>query len=298
MNKYNIDYLKNINSHTRDSNIVFYEPTHKYTVLNDPNSKYTSVTTWNHSHFEHFDADKIIKKMMSSNSWKVGHKYYGKTPIQIKRLWDDNRDSAAKHGTQIHYLIECFMNLAQFIVMDNDNYSHNQHSLLDLFCFYNENNSLLDICHDSNYSIDLEFKYFLNFVQAYPDLIPYRTEWVIYDDDLKLSGSIDMLFTDKNGKFHIYDWKRSKDIVKSNSWFKFSHNDDLSHIPDTNYWHYCLQLNTYKAILERKYNIIIDSMFLVCLHPDNKNNNFLLFKVADLQKELNSLFNKINTFNC
>lgn len=284
MTKYNIDYLKNLNSHQRDSNIVFYEPTHKYTVLNDKESKYTSVTTWNHSHFEAFNADKIINKMMSSNNWQIGHKYYGKTPDEIKRIWDDNRDSAAKYGTQMHYLIECFMNLGQF--MD----PCDSIRLLDLFCFYMENTNIMDVCHDSNYPIDIEFKYFLNFVQAYPDLIPFRTEWVIYDEELKLSGSIDMLFTDKNGKYHIYDWKRSKDIVKSNSWFKFSHVDDLSHIPDTNYWHYCLQLNTYKAILQRKYNITIDSMFLVCLHPDNKNNNFILFKVVDLQKELNSLF--------
>jgi len=284
MTKYNIDYLKNLNSHQRDSNIVFYEPTHKYTVLNDKESKYTSVTTWNHSHFEAFNADKIINKMMSSNNWQIGHKYYGKTPDEIKRIWDDNRDSAAKYGTQMHYLIECFMNLGQF--MD----PCDSIRLLDLFCFYMENTNIMDVCHDSNYPIDIEFKYFLNFVQAYPDLIPFRTEWVIYDEELKLSGSIDMLFTDKNGKYHIYDWKRSKDIVKSNSWFKFSHVDDLSHIPDTNYWHYCLQLNTYKAILQRKYNITIDSMFLVCLHPDNKNNNFILFKVVDLQKELDSLF--------
>lgn len=284
MTKYNIDYLKNLNSHQRDSNIVFYEPTHKYTVLNDKESKYTSVTTWNHSHFEAFNADKIINKMMSSNNWQIGHKYYGKTPDEIKRIWDDNRDSAAKYGTQMHYLIECFMNLGQF--MD----PCDSIRLLDLFCFYMENTNIMDVCHDSNYPIDIEFKYFLNFVQAYPDLIPFRTEWVIYDEELKLSGSIDMLFTDKNGKYHIYDWKRSKDIVKSNSWFKFSHVDDLSHIPDTNYWHYCLQLNTYKAILQRKYNITIESMFLVCLHPDNKNNNFILFKVVDLQKELNSLF--------
>ncbi len=284
MTKYNIDYLKIFNSHQRDSNIVFYEPTHKYTVLNDKESKYTSVTTWNHSHFEAFNADKIINKMMSSNNWQIGHKYYGKTPDEIKRIWDDNRNSAAKYGTQMHYLIECFMNLGQF--MD----PCDSIRLLDLFCFYMENTNIMDVCHDSNYPIDIEFKYFLNFVQAYPDLIPFRTEWVIYDEELKLSGSIDMLFTDKNGKYHIYDWKRSKDIVKSNSWFKFSHVDDLSHIPDTNYWHYCLQLNTYKAILQRKYNITIDSMFLVCLHPDNKNNNFILFKVVDLQKELNSLF--------
>jgi hypothetical protein len=29
--------------------------------------------------------------------------------------------------------------------------------------------------------------------------------------------------------------------------------DPISHIPDTNFWHYSIQLNTYKLIIERKY---------------------------------------------
>ena len=99
-----------------------------------------------------------------------------------------------------------------------------------------------------------------------------------------------MLFKAEHGKFHIYDWKRSKEIVKTKSWLQFSTSDKISHIPDTNYWHYCLQLNTYKLLLKNKYDIDIETMYLVCLHPDNKNHNFILFKVSDLQAELNSLF--------
>ena len=34
--------------------IQFFEKGHKYTISTDPNSKYTSVTTWNHSHFPKF----------------------------------------------------------------------------------------------------------------------------------------------------------------------------------------------------------------------------------------------------
>ena len=52
-----IDYLSKLNVHERDSRIEFDEPTHVYTI--DGDSNYTSVTTWNHSHFEHFDADKV-----------------------------------------------------------------------------------------------------------------------------------------------------------------------------------------------------------------------------------------------
>jgi hypothetical protein len=99
-----------------------------------------------------------------------------------------------------------------------------------------------------------------------------------------------MVFKDKKGAYHIYDWKRSKEITKSNNWNKFSTNAIIDHIPDTNYWHYCLQLNTYKALLERQYNIKIETLYLVCLHPNNSNGNYQQIKVANLSDEVASLF--------
>ena len=60
-------YLAEKNPHERDNHIEFDEPTHVYTV--DGDSNYTSVTTFNHSHFAHFDADKIIANMMASPKW-------------------------------------------------------------------------------------------------------------------------------------------------------------------------------------------------------------------------------------
>lgn len=64
----------------------------------------------------------------------------------------------------------------------------------------------------------------------------------------------------------------------------------IEHLPDSNYWHYCLQLNTYKAIIEEKYGKKVDEMYLVCLHPENKNKSYQRIKVEDLQKEVGELF--------
>ena len=285
---YNIDFLKKNNTHTRDQYISFYEPTHTYTILNDTKSKYTSVTTLIHTLFEQFNADNIIQKMMLSKKWSL-NKYFGLSSQEIKNLWEINRVNAANMGTYLHYLIECFMNLGQFI--SNNSNNTNSYNLGQLLQYYFTNPHCLDVCKNSDFElVDNDFNYFINFAQKFPNLIPFRTEWTIYDEDLKLSGSIDMLFKDEHGKFHIYDWKRSKEIVKTKSWLQFSTSDKISHIPDTNYWHYCLQLNIYKLILKNKYDIDIETMYLVCLHPDNKNHNFILFKVSDLQAELNSLF--------
>jgi ATP-dependent exoDNAse (exonuclease V) beta subunit len=246
-------YLKEKNPHPRDERILFDEPTHVYTI--DGDSNFTSVTTFNHKLFEAFDADKIIAKMKRSKNWKLGHRYFGKTDEEIKALWEKNRDEAAQAGTKMHYDIECY---------------------------YNE-------CPNENDSV--EYKYFKNFTEAFPELKPYRTEWTVFHEELKLAGSIDMVFQNENDDLLIYDWKRSREIVRTNNWNKCSNIEIISHIPDTNYWHYCLQLNTYKAILEAKYDKKVVGLYLVCLHPENKNNNFQRIKVVDLQEEVNDLFN-------
>ena len=98
------------NPHPRDKNIKFQEEGHQYTILGSESGSYTSVTTWNHTHFPHFDADSVISKMMAGKAWKAGHKYWGLTAQGIKDSWDLKRDSAAGAGTKLHYEIECFMN--------------------------------------------------------------------------------------------------------------------------------------------------------------------------------------------
>ena len=58
------DFLAKQNVHPRDKYITFDEGPHIYTVHGKQG--FTSVTTWNHSHFAHFDADGIIDKIVKS----------------------------------------------------------------------------------------------------------------------------------------------------------------------------------------------------------------------------------------
>jgi hypothetical protein len=64
-----IDHLASLNAHSRDKRITIDPIPHTSTIDGDPSVKYTSVTTWNHSYFEEFDADTIInsKKWMKVN---------------------------------------------------------------------------------------------------------------------------------------------------------------------------------------------------------------------------------------
>jgi hypothetical protein len=274
--------LKKRNEHERDKHMVFDEPSHKYTITVDPDSKYTSVTTWNHSHFPHFDADKIIKKMMKGKNWNPENKYWGLTPIEIKKLWSDNGSAVSGAGTDMHFDIECFMN--QELVDEDDNiflYTHQE--LLDIY-----DAEIKDGILPPNLSEEWEF--FLQFARAFPDLKPYRTEWMIYHEDLKLAGSIDMVYENPDGSLTIYDWKRAKEISKVNGFKESASTECINYLPNTNFWHYSLQLNTYKAILEQKYGKKITDLYLVRLHPNNPKKTFDLIKCADLSREISELF--------
>ena len=250
-----ITFLAKLNRHERDADISFEEGPHIYTVKGERGT-YTSVTTWVHEHFPKFNADAIIDKMMQSKNWTdPNYKYFGMTREEIKKMWNQKRDASAGAGTNMHYDIECYYNGMSV-----------------------ENNSI-------------EFQYFLEFVKSNPpEMKPYRTEWMVYYEEMKLSGSIDMIFENPDGTLQIYDWKRCQEIVHDTPFDQYAITPCISHLPDTNFWHYALQLNIYKRILEDKYGKKVTHLCLVCLHPDNANKSFQRIEVPILEKEMNDLF--------
>lgn len=248
------DYLAKKYPDDREKNIIFYPDDHRYVINGD--DSYISGTTFVHRFVEEFNSDKIIHNMMKSRNWN-NSKYYGMTIDEIKLLWDENKNEASGAGTKLHFDIECFYNMIN-----------------------NNNNSI-------------EWSYFIKFYNDYKHLIPYRSEFKVYHEELKLVGTIDMIFMDKNDPniIEIYDWKRSKEIIKKSNFGKWMKGDILSHLPDTNFWHYSLQLNIYKAIIEAKYSKKVVGLYLVCLHPNNKNSSYQRIKCADLSSEVAELFN-------
>jgi ATP-dependent exoDNAse (exonuclease V) beta subunit len=246
------NFLAKKNAHPRDQFIEFDEGPHIYTVHGK--TGYTSVTTWNHHHFPKFDANAIVDGILRNKKMKdPTYKYYGMTKEEIIRSWDKNRDCAAESGTKMHYDIECYWNQ-------------------------------MPINNDS-----IEYGYFQNFVRDFPELKPYRTEWTIYYEELKLSGSIDMVFENPDGTLQIYDWKRCKEI-KYENYGKMAHRECIRHLPDTNFWHYALQLNTYRKMLEANYGKKVTGLYLVCMHPDNPYKNYERIEVPMLDAEMEALF--------
>ncbi len=239
-------------SHPRDSAIQFDASKHVYTVKG--RSDYTSVTTWVGSLFPSFDPDLVITKMMASKKWPRSP-YFGKTRRHIKEQWKNTGGKAALAGTAMHDTIEQFYNNLE----------------IEIDC--------------------LELEYFMDFEKAIGgQMTPYRTEWRVWDSDLRIAGTVDMVFENPDQTLSLYDWKRCKLIKKDNPWESASVSC-IAHLPNSNYWHYALQLNMYKFILEKNYNKKVKEMVLVCLHPNNANQSFIRLEIPALDEEMKRLVN-------
>ena len=244
--------LEQTNNHTRDDRIVFDEEPHIYYI--DDKAVKTSVTTLVHQYFSTFDADLIISRMMRGKNWESS-KYFGMTADEIKQQWKDAGNDATHHGTIMHKAIEYFY---------NDEPVENAEEIQTV-----------------------EYKQFEKFQDDHKDkLRAYRTEWMVYDEEYDLAGSIDMVCENlDDGTMSIYDWKRSKEIKTKNTYSKGV--GVMKHLPDCNYIQYSLQLNIYKYILEKKYDKVIRDMYLVVMHP--LYDTYMKYEVMDLQKEVKEI---------
>ncbi len=187
------------------------------------------------------------------------HELFGMEPEKIVQIWKERGQQAANDGTFLHEQIEKFYL--------GEEYSETEEILL-----------------------------FKKFYEDNPNLIPYRSEWRIFDERYHIAGTIDLIV--KNGiGYEIYDWKRSKKVINEDGLpivsNPFGRNGIgiLNHISDTSYNRYCLQQSLYKYILENDYNIRISNMYLVVLLKDY--TTYYKVGVPYMEDEINSILRAI-----
>lgn len=194
----------------------------------------------------------------------------GISPCEVLEEWDCKAQEAREIGTFLHAQIETLLSHKS-----SRDYTH--------FSYEGEY-----IRKDKDISIIRELQYFRDFISENL-IIPYRTEWHIYDLNLKVAGTIDLLCRNGNN-FDIYDWKRSqKASPEETIWGKGI--NGLEHIPDISFYHYAIQQNLYKYILEKNYNLSIENMFIVILHPYFKS--YKKYRIPDLNREIDIIRNYI-----
>ena len=80
-----------------DNKITLDRETHRYSLLDNPDIIFTSVTTYLDYFFEGFDGEKVAKKLIANVP-----KYKGRTVESLLEEWDES----ARYGTMVHDEIE------------------------------------------------------------------------------------------------------------------------------------------------------------------------------------------------
>ncbi len=233
------------NPHPRDAHVTFEEDTHTYFVRGVAVSQ--SVTGLLHVVEEDFDVVTVSERVAAARV--PNPRYCTMAPDgtvvrmsaeAIRASWQDTN----RLGTDLHGKIERYLNGMDVDVPDDD----------------------------VNSVPFQQFKAWLVDVQG-QGYVPYRTEWVIYDDEADLAGSIDCVFRhDATDTYMVIDWKRC--LTYKSSGFDSAYNDrackpPLQHVLSTKLNKWRLQVNVYREILERYYGVTITKMAMVVLHPEN-----------------------------
>lgn len=165
---------------------------------------------------------------------------------EIKAEWEEKGRIAAELGTQLHESIEAHFKGTP-IPLDT-----------------------------------VEYGYFQDFL-ATNTLQTFQVEWCIFHEPTTLIGTIDYVSKNEDGSIDLYDWKRSSELTKGYGRCLIP---ELSHIPDTKYWKYTLQLNLYR-FLAKENGYKVNKMYIVCFHPSNSGFQKLEVQVIDVKTILN-----------
>lgn len=150
---------------------------------------------------------------------------------------------------------------------------------------------------DETLDVDKEMRLFAQSV-ATGGLRPLRVGQLIADLDLRLAGRV--AFIGKHGDdYEIIDWKRADGITDAqgtpitvNPYGRKGTNGYDAH-DDTPFWRYTLQLNLYRAILERNYHIPIQGITLFDVNP--RKTTYTHVAIPLLGDELKTILSHLRT---
>ena len=123
--------------------------------------------------------------------------------------------------------------------------------------------------------MEKQFHNFYNTAVASGKLIPVRSELVVGDRELNLTGMVDQLFWNvKEQCLQIWDWKTNTKLNMVNKFGgKMLH--ILYMLDACEFTTYSIQLNVYKKIIERNTNLRLGDSFIVWFNEENPNYDII-----------------------
>lgn len=234
---------------------VFYEPSHLYTYKGEP-VKY-SVTKYIDRFSEPFDREGISAKYA---------KKHGLSQEEVLKSWDKKGKISALAGTAIHSYLE----------------NAKRGKKINIDYSFAENENLRE-------EVEERVKILLPQAKAFHEdtigkLIPIQLEYTVGIENI-IAGNIDLLcWNEYAQQFQIWDYKNLKEFTTKNYFNKWALGS-FDKLPECNLTHYSIQLNTYRAIIERQLGIKIGGCYLVHFNYVKPEKGFQIYPCLDLIDE-------------
>ena len=195
--------------------------------------------------------EKFEAEKIAKKLVAVSPKYMGMSVDDVLAMWRES----ANHGTIVHEELE------EHIL--------NQSAL-------KEPKAIQGMNWLNKYKMNSDF-------DVYPEVI-------IFSEELKISGTIDLLLFDKsNNQYIIMDWKTSKKIDTKSYKNKRGILPASSNIEDSKFNHYALQLSLYRYLLEEYYNLKISQHLIIHLKDEKCEGLHVPYMKNDIIKMIQTL---------
>jgi len=171
--------------------------------------------------------EKFDRIGIANNLTATNDKYIGMTPQELVNIWDGQTN----RGSQVHKEIEDYLKLGKK-------------------------------------PKDIKSKQAIKWINNIDrDRYEIISEAVIYSEEIKIAGTVDLIMIDKRTKMiDLYDWKTTK-VIKQNSFEgKMGRKKATSKLMDCNYNHYTLQISLYRYILEKYYGLTVNKLTMLHLN--------------------------------
>jgi ATP-dependent exoDNAse (exonuclease V) beta subunit len=245
------------------NHIKFEERRHLYTI---GDRKLTSVTT-------------LLKGLEPEKDWgEIAFKYslkHGETTEYWIEKWKQEGIMGSEKGSEFHLYAE--NSLANKVYLPNE--------------------IKLGQVQDKCKMLDIDIRRALKkmmmmwdvfWLQASPNLVPVRSEFIIGDEDFGIGGMIDQLFWNiKMMELQIWDWKTNKAIKTANRYQSFL--NPISHLDECEFNKYSLQIGIYKYILEKNLGLEIGNCYIGHFHENN--DTYKILKTRGMEKEVQLILN-------
>ena len=241
----------------------FEEKTHSYYYQGKRVN--LSVTQYIERFFEPFDRDSISKKYAEK---------HGLSQQEVIEEWDKKGKVASISGTMIHSYLE---NAKRGKTFEPDYREAIKENLFD--------------------EVKERYEILLPQAAAFHQetlgrLFPIHLEYTVGIRDI-IAGNIDMLcWNHKAQEFQIWDYKNLKEYTTRNLYGKHA-KESFDYLEDTTQTHYSIQLNTYKAILQRVLGIKIGKCYIVHFDYVKPEEGFKIYECLNLEKECNIELDKL-----